>query len=57
MLLLRRLAASLPLIASMALVGCASDGGSGIQSQKLATIKARGKLICGVDGHGRRAVR
>jgi general L-amino acid transport system substrate-binding protein len=50
MLLLRRLAASLPLIASLALVGCASDGGSGIQSQKLATIKARGKLICGVDG-------
>ena len=48
--LLRRLAASLPLIASLALVGCASDGGSGIQSQKLATIKARGKLICGVDG-------
>jgi general L-amino acid transport system substrate-binding protein len=34
----------------LALVGCASDGGSGIQSQKLATIKARGKLICGVDG-------
>jgi general L-amino acid transport system substrate-binding protein len=50
MLLLRRLAASLPLIASLALVGCASDGGGGIQSQKLATIKARGKLICGVDG-------
>jgi len=50
MLLLRRLAASLPLITSLALVGCASDGGGGIQSQKLATIKARGKLICGVDG-------
>ncbi len=48
--LLRRLAASLPLMVSLALVGCASDGGGGIQSQKLATIKARGKLICGVDG-------
>jgi len=30
-------------------VGCASEGG-GIQSQKLSGIKARGKLICGVDG-------
>ena len=46
---LRRLAAAIPLIASLALVGCASEGG-GIQSQKLATIKSRGKLICGVDG-------
>ena len=46
---LRRLAAAIPLIASLALVGCASEGG-GIQSQKLAMIKSRGKLICGVDG-------
>ncbi|MFM7651511.1 MAG: amino acid ABC transporter substrate-binding protein [Vulcanococcus sp.] len=46
---LRRLVAAFPLIASLALVGCASEG-SGIQSQKMATIKARGKLICGVDG-------
>ena len=49
MALLRRLAAALPLFACLALVGCASEG-SGIQSQKIATIKARGKLICGVDG-------
>ena len=46
---LRRLAAAVPLIASLALVGCASEGG-GVQSQKLAMIKSRGKLICGVDG-------
>ncbi len=39
----------MPLIAALALVGCASDGG-GIQSQKMAAIKSRGKLICGVDG-------
>jgi general L-amino acid transport system substrate-binding protein len=31
------------------LVGCAPDGG-GVQSPKMATIKGRGKLICGVDG-------
>jgi general L-amino acid transport system substrate-binding protein len=31
------------------LMGCAPDGGS-IQSLKLAGIKSRGKLICGVDG-------
>jgi general L-amino acid transport system substrate-binding protein len=49
MALLRRLAAALPLFACLALVGCASEG-SGIQSQKIANIKARGKLICGVDG-------
>jgi len=49
MALLRRLAAAVPLIATLALVGCAGEGG-GIQSQKMATIKARGKLICGVDG-------
>ena len=46
---LRRLASSIPLIASLALVGCASEGG-GVQSQKLALINSRGKLICGVDG-------
>ena len=49
MALLRRLAAAVPLIATLALVGCAGEDG-GIQSQKMATIKARGKLICGVDG-------
>jgi len=47
--MLRRLATAMPLIATLALVGCASDGG-GIQSQKMAAIKSRGKLICGVDG-------
>jgi len=52
---LRRLAQALPLaralslITALSLVGCASDGG-GIQSQKLATVKGRGSLVCGVDG-------
>ena len=46
---LRRLAQALPLIAALGLVGCASDGG-GIQSQKLALVKGRGNLVCGVDG-------
>jgi general L-amino acid transport system substrate-binding protein len=34
------------------LAGCASDSGSGtgVQSQKMATITGRGKLVCGVDG-------
>jgi general L-amino acid transport system substrate-binding protein len=49
MVLLNRFTAAVPLIASLALVGCASDGG-GVQSQKMAAIKARGSLICGVDG-------
>ena len=31
------------------LVGCASGDG-GVQSQKLATIKGRGTVVCGVDG-------
>ena len=43
------LARALPLITALSLVGCASDGG-GIQSQKLATVKGRGSLVCGVDG-------
>jgi general L-amino acid transport system substrate-binding protein len=46
---LRKFAAVLPVLTSLALVGCASDGG-GVQSQKMATIKGRGTLICGVDG-------
>ena len=49
MVQLHRFTAAVPLIASLALVGCASDGG-GVQSQKMAVIKARGSLICGVDG-------
>jgi general L-amino acid transport system substrate-binding protein len=49
MVQLHRFTAAIPLIASLALVGCASDGG-GVQSQKIAAIKARGSLICGVDG-------
>ena len=43
------LARALSLITALSLVGCASDGG-GIQSQKLATVKGRGSLVCGVDG-------
>jgi len=49
MRLLRRLATAVPLIASLGLFGCAGDDG-GLQSQKLATISGRGKLVCGVDG-------
>ena len=37
------------LLLPLLLAGCAPDGG-GLQSAKIATIKARGKLICGVDG-------
>lgn len=32
------------------LAGCAPDDGSGVQSQKMAAIAGRGKLICGVEG-------
>ena len=32
------------------LAACAPDDGSGVQSQKLATINGRGKLVCGVEG-------
>ena len=46
---LRKLATTLPLAAALLLGGCAGDGG-GIQSQKLAGIKNRGQLLCGVDG-------
>jgi general L-amino acid transport system substrate-binding protein len=37
------------LLAPVLLAGCAPDGG-GVQSQKLAMIQGRGKLICGVEG-------
>lgn len=46
---LRTLATALPLVGVLTLVGCAGEGG-GIQSQKMATIKARGSLLCGTDG-------
>ena len=49
MVWLRKLALCAPLLAALALVGCASEGG-GIQSQKLNGVKSRGKLLCGVDG-------
>ncbi len=32
------------------LLGCAPENGSGVQSQKLAAITGRDRLICGVDG-------
>jgi general L-amino acid transport system substrate-binding protein len=40
---------------ALLLGGCASEGGgsggaTGVQSQKLDTVRGRGKLICGVDG-------
>ena len=41
---------ALPLLTALALTACAPDGGGGVQSSKMATVKARGKLICGVDG-------
>jgi general L-amino acid transport system substrate-binding protein len=40
---------SAALLAPVLLAGCAPEGG-GVQSQKLATIQSRGKLICGVEG-------
>ncbi len=46
---MRKLFSAASLLAALALVGCASEEG-GLQSQKLATLKGRGKLICGVDG-------
>ncbi|WP_411868170.1 amino acid ABC transporter substrate-binding protein [Vulcanococcus limneticus] len=46
---MRKLLSAASLLAALALVGCASEEG-GLQSQKLATLKGRGKLICGVDG-------
>ena len=48
----RRLRALLlpALFAISLLAGCASEGDGGVQSQKLNTIRGRGKLICGVDG-------
>jgi len=49
MVLNRRVQLALSLVAAMALGGCASDEG-GLQSQKLALIKGRGELICGVQG-------
>jgi general L-amino acid transport system substrate-binding protein len=36
-------------LCGLALVGCANDEGT-LQSQKLALIKGRGELICGVQG-------
>ena len=44
---LRRAALLTPLLAVLALVGCAGDG---ISSLKLSGVKSRGNLICGVDG-------
>ena len=32
------------------LAACAPEDGSGVQSQKMAAIQSRGKLICGVEG-------
>ena len=45
----RQLLALASLGAVLLVSGCASEDG-GVQSQKLAMIKSRGKLICGVDG-------
>ena len=46
---LRQLLALVSIGAVLLVSGCASEDG-GVQSQKMATIKGRGKLICGVDG-------
>jgi len=45
-----QLTRALPLLAGLLLVGCASDEGGSLQSQKMALIKGRGELICGVQG-------
>jgi general L-amino acid transport system substrate-binding protein len=45
--------AAVPVVLSLLLASCASDGGGGgegVQSQKMETIRSRGKLVCGVDG-------
>ncbi|WP_254938101.1 amino acid ABC transporter substrate-binding protein [Cyanobium sp. Morenito 9A2] len=48
---LNRLLLAAPLLLALVLGGCASeDGGNGVQSEKLNTIRSRGKLLCGVDG-------
>jgi len=49
MALRHRLLAVLSLMGGLALAGCAGDDG-GLQSQKMALIKGRGQLICGVQG-------
>ncbi len=38
------------LLASVALAGCAPDGGGGVVSATLAKIRARDMLVCGVEG-------
>jgi len=40
----------LAVLLAVGLVGCAPEGGGGVQSTKMGTITSRGKLICGVDG-------
>ncbi len=45
---LKGLLASALLMAPLA--GCAPEDGSGVQSQRMAAINGRGKLICGVEG-------
>ena len=50
MTLRRRLTCAMPLLAGLLLGGCASDEGGTLQSQKMALIKGRGELICGVQG-------
>ncbi|MEB3350472.1 MAG: amino acid ABC transporter substrate-binding protein [Cyanobacteriota bacterium] len=47
---LGRLVWSVLALSASLLAGCASEGGSGVQSVKMAAIKSRGKLICGVEG-------
>ena len=52
MLRLRRLLLATPLLLALVIGGCADEGGSGggVKSEKLDTIRSRGKLVCGVDG-------
>jgi general L-amino acid transport system substrate-binding protein len=45
----RLLSAALPLLLASALGGCAGEEG-GVGGQKMALIKGRGELICGVQG-------
>ena len=51
MVRLRRLLIGTPLLLALIIGGCANDGGGGgVQSEKMATIRSRDKLVCGVDG-------
>jgi general L-amino acid transport system substrate-binding protein len=46
----RQLFATAPILLALAIGGCADGGEGSVQSRKMATIRNRDKLVCGVDG-------